>query len=190
MRRPGSRGDDPVRALIVFESMYGNTRQIAEQIAAGFEGGDVTVVPVHDADPDLVDRADLLIVGAPTHVHGLPRPTSRQGAVEAVEKAEGLSLEPHVTGRGVRELLDDLPRRPHRLSAAFDTRVDVPPLLSGRAARAIDRQLRHHGYRPVAEPESFLVDKQTRLLDGEGDRARTWGATVQAAARALSPAGA
>lgn len=185
----GTEGDGPVRVLIVFESMYGNTREIAEEIGAGMEGDDVTVAAVHDVDRGLVEAADLVVVGAPTHVHGLPRPTSRRGAVDAAAKTDDLTLEPHATETGVREWLDGLPKHAHSPAAAFDTRIDVAPLLSGRASRAIDRQLRHHGYRPVAEPESFLVDKQSRLIDGELQRARKWGGRVQAAARALSPAG-
>jgi hypothetical protein len=168
-----------MRTLVLFESMYGNTRRIAEQIAAGMGGDDVTVLPVHDATAELVVAADLVIVGAPTHVHGLPRPTSRQGAAD---QADGLTLEPHAGDEGVREWLEALPGHPGGLAAAFDTRVDISPLLSGRASRNIDRHLRHHGYRTVTGPESFLVDKHTHLLDGEAERARDWGAAVRAAA--------
>jgi hypothetical protein len=175
-----------MRILITYESRYGNTRRIAEQIAAGMAGDGVTVCSVHDADPAAVEAVDLLVVGAPTHVHGLPGPRTRRGAVDAAPEKE-LALEPDPTGAGVREWLERLPAHARGLAAAFDTRVDVSPIVSGRASRGIDRHLRQHGYRAVVEPQSFLVDKETRLLTGEADRARAWGASVKAAALALVP---
>ena len=65
---------------IVYESLFGNTRDIAEAIAAGIrEAGpeaDVVCCPVGEAGPELA-RADLLVVGAPTHFLGLPSARSR-----------------------------------------------------------------------------------------------------------------
>jgi flavodoxin len=61
-----------MRALVVYESMYGNTHVVASNIADGLRAThEVTLVPVADATADLVAEADLLVVGAPTHVHGL-----------------------------------------------------------------------------------------------------------------------
>ena len=76
-------------------------------------------------------------------------------------------------------------RRPR--GAAFDTRVDISPILSGRASNSIAKALHHHGFRLIAEPESFLVDRETRLLPGELERARAWGAALATVA-AGSPA--
>jgi hypothetical protein len=59
-------------------------------------------------------------------------------------------------------------------AAAFDTRFDGPAEFTGRASKGIGRRLRHHGFSEVAEPESFLVDKDNHLLAGESDRARRW----------------
>jgi hypothetical protein len=164
-----------MRTLIVYESMYGNTRAIAEHIAEGMALAVARVVPVHEATVAMVHEADLLVVGAPTHGHSMPRPSTRKGAVDQAGGEDGLSLEPHATDDGVRELLSSLDPAPGRLAAAFDTRVDIPPLLSGRASKSIAHQLRRHRFDLLAEPESFLVDKHTRLLDGELDRARLWG---------------
>ena len=65
-----------MRAVVVYESMYGNTRVVAEAIGAGLgEEHDVVVVPAGEADESVVDGAQLLVVGGPTHAHSMTRPT-------------------------------------------------------------------------------------------------------------------
>jgi hypothetical protein len=164
-----------MRTVIVYESMYGNTRQIAEEIGLGLVAHDVTVVAAHDVTPEQITSADLVVLGAPTHAHSLPRPSTRQGAVD---QAAELVLEPDATDEGVRELMGSLPDGAGRLAVAFDTRVDIPAMLSGRASKAIAKELRHHGYRLLVEPESFLVDRHNHLLEGELDRACVWGGSL------------
>jgi flavodoxin len=51
-----------MQAVIVYESMYGNTHHIANAIADGLGSAlDVAVVPVDEAGPELVESADLLV---------------------------------------------------------------------------------------------------------------------------------
>ena len=71
-------------------------------------------------------------------------------------------------------------------AAAFDTRIDAPALVTGRASRGIEKRLVKLGYDLVADPESFLVDKQNNLLPGEADRAVRW-ATELAESLAANP---
>ncbi|HUZ55531.1 MAG TPA: flavodoxin domain-containing protein [Streptosporangiaceae bacterium] len=178
-----------MRAVVVYESMYGNTHLIADAIGTGLaQGFDVTVVPVADADKAVVADADLVVVGGPTHVHGMSRSSTRKGAVDAAAKAAGeLTLEPGAGGPGLREWLDALGKcRPHAKAAAFDTRMAAPAAITGRASKGVGRELRHHGFELVTEPESFIVTKENHLVGEEGDRARTWGARLAAIA---SPAG-
>jgi hypothetical protein len=163
-----------MRVLVVYESMYGNTRTIAEAIGSGL-GADVTVVPIHEASPERVAIADLLVVGGPTHVRGMSRPSTRLAARDAAGKpASTLTLEPGADGRGLREWFASLGTVSCQ-AAAFDTRVDMPAILGGRAAPRIGRLLRQHGAELVTPPHSFLVDKQNHLVDGEYVRARAWG---------------
>lgn len=168
-----------MRAVIVYESMYGNTHKIADAIASGLrDSADVTVVPVTQVDEDTVRNADLLVVGGPTHVHGMTRPTSRKAAVDAATKPDSaLTVEPGEHEPGVREWLESLGelRVP---AAAFDTRIHGPGWLTGRASTRIARRLRRHGCTLAARPESFLVTKDSRLETGEEERARRWGARL------------
>jgi len=173
-----------MRTLVVYESMFGNTRAIAEAVAAGLSGAaEVALVPVREVTPAQVHSADLLVVGGPTHAHGLSSSMSRKGAPDYVDKFDvPLVLEPGWDGIGLRDWFDTLEQGSAR-GAAFDTRADINHLLSGRASRGIADRLRKHGYRLVADPESFLVNKQNQLLSSEIERATAWGAELLAAAR-------
>jgi len=168
-----------MRAVVIYESMYGNTHLIADAIAEGLRSyGEATVVAVGAADAPAVEGADVLVVGGPTHAHGMSRPTTRQGAVTAGRKPEaGLMIEPGADGEGVREWLESLGRLDQK-AAAFDTRVDLPVALTGHASKGIAKRLQHHGATLIAEPHSFLVTKQDRLEPHEEERARAWGAEL------------
>jgi flavodoxin-like protein len=161
-----------MRSLVVYESWFGNTKELAQVVADALaDAGEVTLLTVDDPLPSL-DDFDLLVVGAPTHVHGLSSGRSRKGAIEQ----RGEDGEP---GIGVRGWLDALPmlRRPQ--VAVFDTRAHKPELLVGSAAHGIARRLVKRGYRLAAEPESFFVDGTPGPLeDGELERAAKWGETL------------
>lgn len=174
-----------MRALVVYESMFGNTHRIAEAIGAGFPDGSlVEVVSVHDAPERLPDDLDVLVVGGPTHVHGMSRPSTREAA-EQQATDRGLTMDPDAAGDGIREWLEDLtaPVPAGVRGAAFDTRASGPPVLTGRASKGIAKHLRHHGVEVVADPESFLVTRETELAPDELDHARAWGARIADAVR-------
>jgi len=173
-----------MRAVVVYESMFGNTHVVANHVAAGLASAyEVSVVPVHDATADLLDGVDLLVVGGPTHIHGMTSERSRATAVETAAKPEsGVELDPDAEGEGLRDWFDDLPELHHVRAAAFDTRIgSVAPIMSGRASKGIARRLRRHGVDLIAEPESFLVDADNHLIEGEADRATAWASTVATA---------
>ena len=176
-----SLGVIAVRAVVVYESMYGNTHHVADAIGAGLGTAfDVRVVPVSLAGPEVLAEADLVVVGGPTHAHGMSRAATRKAAVEAADKpAGGLKVEPGALGPGLREWLEALGQYPVK-AAAFDTKMHGPAALTGRASKGADRLLRAHGFDVVAEPESFLVTRQDRLDPEETSRARDWGARLAA----------
>jgi menaquinone-dependent protoporphyrinogen IX oxidase len=183
-----------MRALVVYESLYGNTHVVASNIADGLRHDyEVTLVPVARATAELVAGADLLVVGAPTHLHGLPSAASRQRAAQTAAKGgSGLRLDPDADGPGMRDWLRDIGHR-DGLAAAFDTRVNGVAVFTGRASRRIAKLLKRHDYRLVAAPQSFLISSRNTLLDGEASWARRRGMTLGAASKTYfqnAPAGA
>ena len=164
-------------AVVVYESIYGNTRAIAEAIAEGLGGAEV--LPVHEA-ANRAEDTELLVAGGPTHVHGMSTTRSREMAVEAVhEDGDAHHLEPGAAEEpGLRAWIRDLPESKGGRAAAFDTRADKSPWLTGAASRGIAKRLRRRGYE-VLGTESFLVeDSEGPLVDGELERARAWGAEL------------
>ena len=168
-----------MRIVIVYESSYGNTHHIAESIGAGLAQvsaeHQVQVLPVGEAGPEVVESADLLVVGGPTHAHGMSRDQTRQAAVEAAHKpGSPLALDHDAEGPGLRDWFTTLAPTVGS-AAAFDTRVDAPALITGRASKGINRQLLRHGLRVVTEPMSFLVTKDNTLVPGQLAAAKEWG---------------
>ena len=172
------------RAMVVVESMFGNTEEIAHSVAEGLSDLFVVdVVRVCDAPAVMPDDLQLLVVGSPTHAFGLTREGTRQAAVDqGARRSTGSEF-------GLREWLARLqPQSMTVAAAAFDTRIKkrgVP----GSAARGAMRRLRRLGMRAAARPSSFYVAGiDGPLLDGELARARSWGAQVAASAAAGQPA--
>lgn len=167
-----------MRVLVVYESMYGNTHKIAESIASGFPStSDTEVVSAAEARHHNSTQYDLVVVGGPTHAHGLSRRATRESAVERAAKDASREVEPSAAGIGIREWLEGLGLT-HGEAAAFDTRIKAAPLLTGRASKAIASMLRQHGYHLVADPMSFLVTTKDELVVGEDQRAKMWGASL------------
>lgn len=165
------------RALVVFESLFGDARAIAHAIADGLSPTIATdVAAATDAPAEIPDDVRLLVVGGPNHALSMPRPSTRQGAVtqQGAEIAD--------TGRGLHEWLDEVRVAGHDTrAAAFDTRSDHPKLLvkMDHASRTEEKLLRGHGLPIVAPAEHFYVTgTKGPLVDGEEDRARQWGATL------------
>lgn len=159
-----------MKALVVYESLWGNTEQVARAVADGIaEVGDVEVVDV-GSSPRVGDDVRLVVAGGPTHAFSMTRPTTRDDAV-----TQGATHHPGAIG--LREWLAALPRADRSVPlATFDTRVDKVRHLPGSAAKGAAREARRHGYRSASPPHSFYVEGTPGpLLDGELDRARTWG---------------
>jgi flavodoxin len=67
-----------MRAVVVYESMYGSTHQVAGAIGAGLGTAfEVSVVPVSQAGPQVLAGTDLVVAGGPTHAHGMSRAGTR-----------------------------------------------------------------------------------------------------------------
>jgi hypothetical protein len=171
-----------VKALVVYESMFDNTRTVALAIAEGIAGHmAVEAVEVGEAPAMLPADVSLLVVGAPTHAHGMTTPSSR---ADATRRAGDRVVS---RGVGLREWLDGLrPVAEPPAVAAFDTRIKGPELLWGSAAKGATKRLRALGFRQAQPPQSFHVEGPSgppfdRIGEGEIGRARAWGAALAAA---------
>jgi flavodoxin len=152
------RSRDLMHTVVVVDSEFGNTFQLAEIIAAELgAGGPVELINVRaptGRDPLPAD-IDLFVVGGPTQMHRVSVPLS--------------------------QYLDGLPPRflTQVASASFDTRLRGWPVLTGAAAGGISRRLKKLGANAVVPPESFLVmGKEGPLAEGELERARMWAKEV------------
>ncbi len=164
-----------MRALIVYESLFGNAKSVAEAIGDGLRTrADVEVIDVRSA-PESVHDIDLLVVGGPTHQLGMTRPSSRRQAETQYEEA------PPAAQTGLREWIGGLQLPAGTAAAVFDTRLNHPSVLRvlDHAARTTGRMLEHRGAHTIAPPHRFLVESATGpLLPHEIDRARDWGQTL------------
>ncbi len=163
-----------MQAFVVYESMYGNTAKIAEAIGRGLTEADMTVrvVPFQQLAVEQVVDADLLIVGGPTHAHGMSHEATRDTARSDEEN----TFDQPAPEPGLRQWLHDIPEGAARPAAAFDTRLHGPALFTGSAAKHITSWLEDRGFQIASEPESFFVTKDNELVAGEEARAQTWAA--------------
>jgi hypothetical protein len=153
-----------MKSIVVYATRTGITKSIALLVGEALrQNGDVEVHGVDDA-PTRFDDVDLLVVGGPTEAHGVTEPVK---AFFARIGPDGL--------RG-------------KATAAFDTRVNWPRILSGSAATGIARALHAAGAHLVMPAESFIVDIKPQLLPGELERAAVWARALAAKSAASRPA--
>lgn len=175
--------------LIVHESMFGNTADIAEAIAEGLAKGlasgpdptavtPVRVAAVAEAPTEIPGDVSLLLVGGPTHAFSMSRESTREDAVRQ-GATSGAAM-------GIREWIDQVVPRDDLPVRTFDTRVHVR-MLPGSAAKTAANALRHKGFRLAERGESFWVAGTSGPLShDEVVRARAWGAAL--AGQFVSPA--
>lgn len=160
-----------MKAVVVYESLWGNTAAIARAIAQGLGPG-AEALSTGVATPEALRGADLVVAGAPILGFRLPTEAMR-------ENASREATPPDLSHPSMRSWLAQLPHG-DGLSAAFETRISWSP---GSAAAAIDKELQAAGYARLAPPAKFVVKgKYGPLREGEIERARAWGADL---ARAL-----
>jgi hypothetical protein len=158
--------------LVIYESMWGNTRDVAQAIGQGL-GDDATVTEVGQAPHHVPEDVDLVVLGGPTHAFSMSRSSTRHDAVK-----QGAAVgDPE---RGIREWLADQTATSDRLDiATFDTRVTSVRHLPGSAAKGAAKEVRRHHLGHLIGSESFYVsDSAGPLLEGELERATAWGAEL------------
>jgi hypothetical protein len=169
---------ETVRALIVYESMFGSTERIARAIRDGLQDRVPTeIVPAYRAPTTIPADVRLLVVGGPTHAFSMSRVSTRQEARKQLDVVMPIEV-------GIREWLGALATETHsgtaRRSAplevaTFDTRIAKVRRLPGSAARSAAKVLRKLGFR-LSSSASFFVDESTGpIREVEIERARRWG---------------
>jgi flavodoxin len=153
-----------MNALVVYYSLYGNTRRVAEAIGGALRpAGPVSVTSLDRLSPADLAGADLVVMGSPTHIQNVPKEVRAALAALPPKSLAGKSV------------------------AAFDTSLKMwGPLMSMTAAHGLLRRLRKLGGKRLVRPETFLVkadeartEGETDLLyDGELEHAAQWGAAL------------
>lgn len=149
-----------MRAHVVYDSAYGNTKAVADAVVQGLKPLHAAAVAVTDFDPATLSAGDLLVLGSP--INGW-RPTPK-----------------------ITELLTQLGKGQLRgiHAAAFDTRVRF--FIHGDAARKMTKLLKEAGATIVSDPAPFYVrGTEGPLRSGELEKAASWAKTLAAA---LGPA--
>ena len=140
-----------MKALIVYDSVYGNTERIARAMAEAIApSGEGKALRAGEANLSELESLDLLIVGSPTHGG---RPTA-----------------------AVQDFLNKVPKLQDINVAAFDTRITTKFVkVFGYAAGRIANNLKKKGGILIASPEGFFVTGgQGPLKEGELERAAAW----------------
>ena len=164
----------PMHAVVVYESVWGNTAAVAEAIAEGL-GPEAHAYPTDEVPGDELALADLIVAGAPVFAFGLPTEGMRERILH--DEADA-TTPPDLSHPSLRSWLDTLPTGRGR-SAAFETRIWWSPR---GATGSIEKRLTELGYPPVAKAEKFVVrDKYGPLREGEIERARAWGRELREA---------
>ena len=168
---------DMMKAVVVYESHWGNTAAIARAVAEGIAEG-TPALSTSEAGAEALAGVELIVAGSPLLGFALPSETMVKGlSAETSRGAPPVDL----THPPMRVWLDALPSA-HGCAAAFETRIWWSP---GSAAKAILGKLESHGYRAAGPALRFVVQgKYGPLRDGELARAKAWGAEL---ARACVP---
>jgi len=160
-----------MKAVVVYESHWGNTAAVARAIAEGI-GPEARVLSTAEATGDALVGVDLIVAGSPLLGFSLPTEAMLQGMATNAAKDP---TPPDLTHPSMRAWLESLPQGSGR-AAAFETRIWWSP---GSAAKAILKRLEVLGYHSIGKGERFIVEgKYGPLRTGELERARTWGAEL------------
>jgi hypothetical protein len=157
-----------MRAIVVYESHYGNTEKIARAIAEGI-GPEAQALNTTEATPRVVASADLVVAGAPIMALGLPS----ESMIETIAKDPKAPVPGDVSHPSLRNWLEHLEPVNATRAVSFETKLRWSP---GGATGGIDQRLRQAGFRTVAKGQKFVVaTPYGPLRDGELERARAWG---------------
>jgi len=141
-----------IKAIIIFDTRYGNTEKIAKSLERGLNqtGIETVCVNTRDVTVDLLKQYDMFGVGAPTQFMTASRP---------MKKFLGKLKSMNLFGK---------------YGFAFDTKFDSR--MSGSAAKFIEEKLKNLGLEIIAPRESAIVfgmnEKEGGAILKEGEETR------------------
>ncbi|MFB0561348.1 MAG: flavodoxin family protein [Candidatus Lokiarchaeia archaeon] len=127
------------KAIVIYDTIYGNTEKVAKALASGMseQGVQVDSISVQKVDINRLKEYDLLAIGGPTHAFGISKPM--KGFLKKLKNVE------EVKGKK---------------AFAFDTRIKFR--FAGSAAKKIEKELKKLRMNIVRSSSSAIV------LGGEG----------------------
>jgi len=168
-----------MRAVVVYESLFGNTAAIARAIAEGI-GPDTQALTTDEATDAVIADAEVIVAGAPVIAFGLASDQTREGIGRGEKDPDHPADVDHPS---LKSWLESLPAGAGS-AAAFETRLWWSPR---GVTGTIEHGLRAAGYRIVGKAQKFVVDgSHGPLREGELDRAREWGRRLAEAKEAAS----
>jgi hypothetical protein len=160
-----------MKAIVVYESHWGNTAAVARAIAEGLGAG-ARALSTAEATGEVIAGVDLIVAGAPLLGFSLPTESMVKGL--ATNPGQG-PTPPDLSHPSMRSWIAALPAGDGR-AAAFETRIWWSP---GSAAKTILGKLEAVGYHTAAKPQRFVVKgKYGPLREGELAKAKSWGAEL------------
>jgi hypothetical protein len=165
-----------MKAIVVYESHWGNTAAVAGAIAEGI-GPDAHALDTDSAIESALGGVDLIVAGAPVIAFSLPRESMKAQIATDTNAQEA----PDISHPLLRAWLDRLATAEpstnlRHWGAAFETRIWWSPR---GATGTIESKLKRAGYQRLAKGERFIVaGAYGPLKDGELERARAWGAEL------------
>jgi len=151
-----------MKILIVYDSFFGNTQEIAESIAGSFDSvGNIILKKVDEVSPEDIFYIDLIVIGSPTRKFGPSESITRFLKTIHPKSLNGVKV------------------------TAFDTRMAIEDVTSkflkfmmmifGYAAKSIANKLVKKGGYLIAPPLGFYVNgMEGPLKEGEAERAGNW----------------
>jgi hypothetical protein len=170
--RPRGANYENMKAIVVYESYWGNTASVARAIAEGIGPG-ARALTTTEAKGEALAGIGLIVAGSPIIAFSLPTDKMRNDM--AAKQDKKAPSPPDLSHPSMRSWLESLPKGSGR-AAAFETGFKLSP---GGAAGTILKMLKGLGYEPVAKKQRFLVmTSYGPMRDGELDRAKAWGAEL------------
>ena len=147
------------KALVVYDSFYGNTQAIAEAIAGALEG-EVLLRRAADLKGEAMEGSYLFVIGSPTRAF---RP--------APDVAAFLRNLPGETIRKSDFLFFDTSYQTGEIKVAI---LRFMAGIFGSAAPAMSKDLRKRGGRVLGHRSFYVTGEKGPLAPGEGERAAAW----------------